>query len=159
MKNFEKWEKEILDILKTSTAFAAVGDKPVNCNDVPCIKCDFSYPQTKGEVPCSVKRTKWLYEECIDRPKLTKHERKFCELFEGKGYYIARDKDDDLFGYTSKPIKNAISQWVGNNYGKEDWFNINGVLKYADIKFDFIKWEDKEPWSIDDLLNLDVIDK
>lgn len=152
MKNFEKWEMEILDILKTSTAFAVVGGKPVNCDNVLCIECDFSYPQTENEIQCSVKRIIWLYEEYIECPKLTKQERKFCELFEGKGYYIARDENGGCFGYTAKPDKNKERTWHG------DWFSINGVLEYANIEFDFVKWEDEEPWAIDDLLKLEVVD-
>lgn len=154
MKNFEKWEKEVLDIARRGRRFAVENGKPVDCASSNCNKCDLSYHKTQDKRSCIGKRIEWLYAEYVEKPKLTKQERKFCELFEGKDYYIARDKEGDLFGYASKPIKGTANEWIENRCFKNGWFNINGVLKYADIKFDFIKWEDKEPWAIDDLLRL-----
>lgn len=148
MKNFEKWEREILDIAKRGRRFAVEDGKPKDCASSDCGKCDLSYHKTQDKRSCIGKRIEWLYAEYVEKPKLTKQERKFCELFEGKGYYIARDENGGCFGYTAKPDKNKERTWRG------DWFGINGVLEYANIKFDFIKWEDEEPWAIDDLLKL-----
>lgn len=41
----------------------------------------------------------------------------------------------------------------------ETWGLANcALMNMFDIKFDFIKWEDEEPWSIEDLKNLEVRD-
>lgn len=156
MKNFEKWEKEVLDIVKKDESFGVKNGCPVDCGSmsggISCDECDLSYKRNNNNFNCLVKRIEWLYSEYVEKPKLTKQERKFCELFEGKGYYIARDKDGECYGYIDTPEKNKRHEWCGN------WFSINGVLEYADIKFDFIKYEDEKSWAIDDLLKLEVID-
>ena len=151
MKNFEKWEREILDIIQKNHDVALLHNKPVSCGSIKCTDCGFFC----NDCSCNIQGTRWLYAEYVEKPKLTKQERKFCELFEGKSYYIARDKDGVCYGYFEKPTKDIEkNRWDGEG----SWFGISGVLEYANIKFDFIKWEDEKPWAIDDLLKLDVAD-
>ena len=60
--------------------------------------------------------------------------------------YIAREKNGFLLVYTEKPIK-ILETWGLANYA---------LMNMFDIKFDFIKWEDEDPWSIEDLKKLEV---
>ena len=150
MKNFEKFETEIMHIVEDGHTFAVVNGKPVNCMTATCNSCELP---TNA---CFKDRYRWMFSEYKERHKLTKQERKFCELFEGKDVWVARDKSGNLYLYDKKPYKEC-------NECNEIWFaNIRGntmdgiVFKLAEIKFYFIKWEDEEPWSIEELLKLEV---
>lgn len=59
--------------------------------------------------------------------------------------YIAREKNGFLLVYTEKPIK-ILETWGLANCA---------LMNMFDIKFDFIKWEDEEPWRIEDLKKLE----
>ena len=82
-----------------------------------------------------------MYAEAL--PTLTRRERAFCEYM--CGGYIARDMSGDLCWYRYKPEK------FENFWSTPEDFD---QVEYAD--FAFIKWEDKEPWSVEDLLKLEV---
>lgn len=145
MKNFEKFEKEIMEIVKKGYNIAIQNGLPIRCEDIRCVKCDCS-----GTEKCREEKQKWMECEYKERPKLTKQERKFCELFEGKDVWFAMDKDCQFcIVYTEKPIKRDF-QWTGHHIQ-----TIN-LRDFIGAKFDFIKWEDEEPWSIEELLKLKV---
>ena len=60
--------------------------------------------------------------------------------------WIAKDKDNEIGGYTSKPIKDYYN-----------WYNDKPYIviyanEYKDVNFDFLSWDDKEPTYIPDLL-------
>lgn len=61
--------------------------------------------------------------------------------------YIARDRNGFLLAYTEKPIK-ILETW-----GLANCALINDMF---DIKFDFIKRDDEEPWRIEDLEKLEM---
>ena len=148
MKNFEKFETEIMRIVREGHNIAIQNRFPVRCEDILCVKCDCF---GTGE-RCIDKRREWMESEYKERPKLTKQERKFCELFEGKDVWFATDSDDRNtmpIVYTSKPVK-GIRSWSGG------YIKSKSLRQFIDAKFDFIKWEDKEPWNIEDLLKLEV---
>ena len=87
------------------------------------------------------------WEKKKNAPKLTAEERTFCEAIAyPQNKYIARDKDGDLFFFNDTPIRNE-SEWVSEHF--------YATFKIAKSNFPFIKWED-EPWSIEDLLELEV---
>lgn len=79
-------------------------------------------------------------------PTLTKFEYEYLErVYKYSGYkYVTRGSNGSLQLWCEKPIK-----------GKEDWRS-NGTytmlwsIIYKD--FLFVKWSDKEPWSIKELL-------
>lgn len=94
---------------------------------------------------------KYLAEEHIEQPKLTKRERAFCEAFQTG--WVAKDSSDVVCWYANPPIK-----------GDGMW-NETGVPVKTEMQipidfwfFDFIKWEDEKPWSIEDLLKLEVME-
>ena len=148
MKNFEKFEKEIMEIVREGYNIAIQNGLPIRCQDILCAECDC---HGTGRT-CKDEKRKWMESEYKERPKLTKQERKFCELFEGKDVWFATDNDDSNtmpVVYTSKPVK-GIRSWSGR------YIKSKSLRQFIDAKFDFIKWEDEEPWYISELLKLEV---
>ena len=76
---------------------------------------------------------------------LTRLEYELLKHWNKKYKYIARDKDGSLYIYKDKPSK------------KEDvWCSLYAycrIDRYIDDLFHFIEWTDKEPMSIEELLN------
>lgn len=91
-----------------------------------------------------------LIWERKELPKITEDTRILLSLIESKYKYIAKDSDNRLYAYTNKPVKNQeYEMWEedkGINAGEH--IHISGFNKY----FNFIKWEDEEPYCIKDLL-------
>ena len=74
--------------------------------------------------------------------KLTKDEKAILRSMDKKYKWIARDKDGELSIYIEKPIKSA-TWWV---------YHVARLLHVYNHLFTFIKWEDEEPYLIEDLL-------
>lgn len=150
MKNREKFAKEILDIAcKGGTIAVTKDNEVVNCDDITCEKCLFNI--NYDECNChSIDIKRWGESEYVEKPKITSKEKKFLDLLLPNYKYIARDKNGSLLVYTENPIK-ILETW-----GLAGCALINGIF---DIKFDFIKREDEEPWLIEDLKKLEVKDE
>lgn len=84
------------------------------------------------------------WEQKKNAPKLTAKERAFCEVVNGG--YITRDADNSIICFYHKPRKKD-GVW---------WHPHSGYRDLNEEFFPFIKWEDEEPWSIKDLLALEV---
>ena len=138
MTNFEKYKDEILEVIKQGDNPALKNGVITPCNTTNCMECEFY-----TGYGCIKKFIKWLYVEA--KPTLTAKERAFCEMVtEG---YIARDEDGELYIYANEPLKEK----VGWSYDA-DYLILNSEY------FPFIKWEDESPWSIEELLKLEVED-
>ena len=74
----------------------------------------------------------------------------FLEYLKEENKYIARDKNGNLFTYKSEPHKSF------NVWGSSDYFSL--ALRY-NIEFPMIQWGDNEPWLIEDLKKLEVVDE
>jgi hypothetical protein len=151
MTNYEKYKDKIIRILEFGIdgGFALNGGKPVVCDATPCDECDFGRTRVCEEGRYASAVADWLNAECVELPKLSKAERAYCEALKSASFYISRDKDGDLCIHNSKPYK-ALDHWQSSNYQLlifTDFFNVS---------FDFIKWEDSEPWRVEDLLKLEV---
>lgn len=143
MTNFEKYKDEILPLAKNNRGFAFHMNKITDCKLSGCKNCIFTGA-------CIANRIKWLYEEYQEpAPKLTKAERGFCEIV--KTGYIARDESGLIELYLSVPEKGS-SSWL--SYNNEDATE----MALDRNSFPFIQWDDGEPWSIEDLLKLEVCD-
>ena len=143
MTNFEKYKEKILELAEHNEDFALTNDIIVSCDDTLCEDCMLH----KSGNYCKIARIEWLYEEYIPpKPKLTKRERAFCEAVE-KGW-LARDKRGYLFLNREKPRKYP-----------ESWSRAI-VLAYLEPSFyptfDFITWEDDEPYSVKEMLTWEV---
>ena len=143
MTNFEYYKEEILEITFHDEKFGFINNNVQACYQTKCNQCLFKDGDTGY---CQKKLYQWLYEEHKEQPKLTKKERQFCELVETG--WICRDSSDELWWFKYRPNKN----------GSKCWDN-GGIMNYISnlpCKFSFIKWEDKEPWSVKELLKLEV---
>lgn len=78
--------------------------------------------------------------------KMKENEKILCSLI--KRGYIARDKRGTIYWYIGKPTKLIEdAQWRDtDNYSTFE--QLSGI--FPDCKFDFIKWEDEEPWKIEE---------
>lgn len=80
--------------------------------------------------------------------KLTEDEKAILRNMDGDFEYIARDENGELWVYGVKPEKREREgEW---------WDPDNGLLPFSGL-FQFIKWEDEEPYLIEDLLEEESI--
>ena len=146
MTNYEYWKGVIQAIWdKNSKVGITKNEVPCDCYSINCHDCIMfdEYEQ------CEEKKFKWLMAEHVDKPELTKKERQFCELVETG--YIARDFNGIIYFYRDKPVKKD-RYWYRDGEGNCKL----GHILFSDDHFKFIDWTDKEPWSIEDLLKLEV---
>lgn len=145
MKNREKYAEEILNIACTGKKVAI--DKWTmqirGCEGFPCAFCLFR--DCDG---CSKKLAEWAESEYIETVKISKRDRTFLDYIEGYKY-IARDGDGELYVYITKP-KKGLRNWADARFKS---------LRGLDIGFPMVKWSDAEPWKIDDLKVLEVVDE
>lgn len=147
MKNWEKYEKQIKENGLAHIAVTKNG-KMKMCNK----ECDDCIFNDNENTHCSDSFLDWLYEEAT--PWLTRQERDICEAFDKTFYflsdlYIARNKNNELYIYCPKPIK-YTTEWDNDDDLSCCEIGIRREL------FQFITWEDEKPWSIADLLKLEV---
>lgn len=154
MTNFEYYKEEILKLINNNEEFTF----STNGKIIPC-RVDVSLSECRSCVfydceSCHTELFRWLYAEHKEQPKLTKKERLFCELVE-RGW-ICSDKNGSLFLYSVKPQDKNNHEWKTPNYC--DTFDLNYRLtrNVMGCTFSFITWDDAEPWSIEDLLKLEV---
>lgn len=97
------------------------------------------YDTSYGKCMCE-----WLDAEHKEKPKLSEVERVILENIDKDYKWIARDKEECLRCYDCKPVKgNVFWNITGKKYAHMGGFN---------HLFQFIKWEDTEPYNIEELL-------
>lgn len=142
MINAERFKKEIRAMTDESTTFAFKADDPTvirKCNELGCHECLFNCGK------CFLERTRWIISEYKESTKVTRLEYELLKYWNGKRYkYIARDRDGALSIYIDKPSKNE-DVW-GTLYRHAR------LMKCFDDLFCFVKWEDKEPIEIKEVL-------
>lgn len=151
MTNREKYGDKILDILESGNNFTVTKDGSIaECNPLcgNCNTCLFNI--SKYESNCRELKGFWLKKEYIEKPKITKNELGFLALIDPIFKYIARDKSDEIFLYTVMPQK-TNDVWT---YKKGSCYNLTPMINKN--SFCAVKWEDEEPWKIEDLLELEV---
>ena len=155
MKNREKFAKEILDIACKGRSIAVTKAGTIaRCGDTSCNLCKFSnYDGISNN--CYEKIYVWSESEYVEKPTITSKEMAFLNLILPKYKYIARDNNTNkLFLYIDRPSKH-FTYWLPKL--EDSAYELS--YRPLDIKFNFIKWEDEEPWSIEDLKKLDVKDE
>lgn len=85
----------------------------------------------------------WNREE----PTITEDEKTILRNLPADYEWIARDKNGKLCVYPGKPSKRGTIWWSPLTHKFFDLFR---------HLFKMVKWEDDEPWKIEDLLKLDV---
>lgn len=88
-------------------------------------------------------------EEYKEPVKLTKFEYEYLKVAKKEGFnFIARDKSNRLYGFEKQPTK-----------GNATWGNGGDYVRMFKSMFKFVKWEDEEPYLIDEILaNCEVIE-
>lgn len=148
MKNKERYAKEIMDIACSGNSIAVTKEcgRIAPCCDTFCVECLF------GGGNCKEKVKEWAEQEYIEKPKISKRDRAFLECI-GEGIkYIARDMDGFLFIYAIKPHK-LIDCWESGG------IESNKSLEFFKLNLPMVKWSDKEPWLIEDLKKLEVVEE
>lgn len=148
MKNKEKYAKEIIEIACSGSSIAVTKESGcvVRCGNIACSECLF--------VPlnCVEKIREWAEQEYIEKPTISKRDRTFLECI-GEGIkYITRDMDGFLFIYCIKPHK-LIDCWESGG------IESNKSLEFFKVNLPMIKWSDREPWLIEDLKKLEVVEE
>jgi len=156
MKNREKFAKEILDIACSGRSIAVTKENKIAyCSNISCESCMFDGcgKHIGRSQACSDQLREWAESEYVEKkPTITSREKNFLDaLLLLSNYYIARDKDNSLYVYYDKPIRGE-KLWVSNYPCHNPPKDMYGSM------FDFIKWEDEEPWSVEDLKKLEVKD-
>ena len=123
----------------------------LDANELELIEA--SKQSTLGELEQRIEKLeKEVFKPVVehDKPKgkslLTEDERVILRNLDKKWKWIARDEDrDDLHVYSLEPVK-TVYEW-----------NVEGVMNFENFYifnhlFQFIKWEDDEPYNIEELL-------
>lgn len=149
MINAEKFRKEILENLNKDPLISVNkhNHEIEECTADNCLKCLFNV--MRGNKSCFSAMLRWLLSEYKEPVKLRKLEYRVLEHIQeyAKYRYIARDKSNNIYVYKNKPEKH-VDYWSTPIKGKT-----SAMLMFCDCLFQFIQWEDKEPTSIQEVLN------
>ena len=139
MKNKEKYYEEIINSLTVTNG---------HCNFKREYVMKLSYCSC-GCKECHEKTRQWLEAEYIEPIRLKMNEKTILESLAKEIEWIARNKSGDLYIYCAKPSK-FESVWSNALWSY--------LFDFFNHLFQFIKWEDAEPYSIEDLLKCEVVD-
>lgn len=146
--NFEFYKTKLLSSIFEGD-FCIKRDGTIGiCSETLCQECVLCEFAKNGS--CNVEEAlKWANAEHIEPPKLTKRERAFCESVQTG--WIARDKNGDLYWFAEGfGVDKDQSIWNSEEYSK---------ISSMGLCFCFVKWEDENPWRVEDLLKLDVVEE
>ncbi len=152
MKNKEKYAKEIVEIVCDGCLIAVDKStgKPEKCVFASCNKCLFS---TNEDSCVADKKTReWAESEYVEKSVISKRDRTFLEYLGEKIRYMARDMSGRLYIYIGKPYK-QIDVW------SRSASEIEKPMLMFKIGFPMVKWSDSEPWRIEDLKKLEVVEE
>ena len=148
MKNKERYAKEIMDIACSGNSIAITkeGGRIAPCCDTFCVECLFCGGNCKEKV------REWTESEYIEKPVISKRDRTFLDYLDKELKYIARDENGELSVYKTQPIRNEMyCNWVSDDC-------LNLYMRF-NVDFSMVKWEDSEPWLIEDLKKLEVVEE
>ncbi len=148
MKNKEKYAKEIIEVACRGGAVDERTGELKGCSETTCEYCLFRY-RSKGS--CKEEMKAWLESEYIEKPVISKKDRAFLEYLNANINYITRDMYGSLYVYISKPHK-LIDCW------KSSGCEVYKTLRMFNIDLPMVKWKDSEPWLIEDLKKLEVVE-
>lgn len=150
MKNKEKYAKEIIEIVCDGRILGVnkVTGKPIVCGNISCEEC----LRYDGRSTCAGEVLReWAESEYIEKPVISKRDRAFLEYLGENVKWMTRDYNGKLWVWETIPEKSVICKvWMcaaGNG------------LNAFNIDFPMVKWEDDEPWFIEDLKKLEVVEE
>lgn len=132
MKNIEKYYYELNSSYLSPNCHWKKKIRNEECDGIPCKECGENFLQ-------------WLNEEYKETIKLTSDEKAILKNLPKEYKWIVRNKSLNLYVFKEKPSK-SISAWLSSSINFDDLSLFNHLFK-------FIKFEDKEPYSIEELLN------
>lgn len=148
MKNKEKYAKEIMEIACSGNSIAMVREsgRIAPCCSTLCVECLFNSDKCKERV------REWAESEYIEKTVISKRDRAFLEYIREEYKFIARDKDGELFIYRTQPRRNEeCCNWTSNGC-------ISLSVRH-NVDFPMVKWGDCQPWLIEDLKKLEVVEE
>lgn len=147
-KNKEKYSKKIVEIACDGNGIAVDKHSGTvdSCLCIPCRNCLFN-----DSKDCDKGRREWAESEYIEKPVISKKDKVFLEYVKEEYKCIARNKNGELFLYRLTPYKEeGVMNWIGRNCSCLH-------LKY-NVDLPMVKWSDEEPWLIEDLKKLEVVE-
>ena len=152
MKNKERFAKEIAELAcnEPNIAVSKATGSPINCNIIKCDCCALYKGGIYNDDTCCGALKKWAESEYIEKTVISKKDRAFLEYLGEELKYIVRSKSDTLIAYQNSAEKR-----------EDGWVIDSGAIKSLqklNIDFPMVKWSDEEPWLIEDLKNLEVVD-
>lgn len=148
MKNKEKYAEEIMEIACGGNSIAIVREsgRIEPCCSTFCVKCLFNSAKCKERI------REWAESEYIEKLVISKRDRAFLEYIRKEYKFIARDKDGELFIYRTQPRRNdERCNWTSNGC-------ISLSIRH-NVDFPMVKWGDCQPWFIEDLKKLEVVEE
>lgn len=153
MKNKEKYAKEIIELACNGSNIAVnkVTGKPVKCSECDCTQCMFCENGNCEDSDFGL-LSEWAESEYIEKPVISKRDRAFLEYLRDNFKTIARDENGTICVFTGIAKKSEVrSAFVYDGFYR----NISNLF-YVDLPM--VKWEDDEPWLIEDLKKLEVVE-
>lgn len=149
MKNKEKYAKEIVEIASDgfNIAVSRRYNKPMECSSANCKICVFNNTENCGDA-----FKEWGKSEYIEKQVISKRDRAFLDCLKDKWKYMARDDISSavyVFSEIPKKSKGGYLTYTGEVRRSSTDFNID---------FPMVKWSDSEPWLIEDLKKLEVVE-
>lgn len=94
---------------------------------------------------------KWAESEYIEKAVISKKDRAFLDCLKNRWKYMARDGlSDAVYVFSEIPKKDEF----GYSYTGE----VRRASTDFNVDFPMVKWEDEEPWLIEDLKKLEVVE-
>lgn len=149
MKNKEKYEKEIMNIACSGDSIAVMkkSERVVSCNVTKCCLCLFRSSD------CKEKLRDWAESEYIEKPVISKRDRAFLDCLRDRWKYMARDNiSNAVYVFTEIPEKSEVGHFAYTGEARRISSDFNVV-------FPIVKWSDEEPWYIEDLKKLEVVEE
>lgn len=148
MKNKEKYSKKIVELACDGDGFAVDKHSGTvdSCLCIPCSNCLFNNIKD-----CDKGRREWAESEYVEKSVISKRDRTFLEYLSVNIQYIARDMSGRLYIYVRRPYK-QVDCWSSSACETEK------ALWMFNIDFPMVEWSDDEPWLIEDLKKLEVVE-
>ena len=128
-------DEEFAKIIREDKACICSKEQREKCYGKSCLEC----------------KTEWLKSEHKEKITLSETERVILENLSKIFKWIVRDGDLNLYVYTTKPIKSE--RCPGWDLKIDDvGYEMVEKLYFFNHLFRFIKWEDSEPYNIEELL-------
>lgn len=101
---------------------------------------------------CNKRTAEWLEQEYQEHITLTDDEKAILRSLDEKWKWLAKNKNGLLFLHEEKPYKYINgAMWENNGWRYK--------LEIFNHLFKFIKWEDEEPYNIDELLKQNGVER